>query len=250
MKKTFFTIILLAVVTILSAQSLQFEYEGTVYANNDVVVCTNTPNEFGEMVQEMQLRNLTSETLPVIVEREIVVMLEGTESSFCWGQCFAPFINVSPNPIDLPANSLSQPSELAFHYQVDPTYMGDPSQYVVGTSIFKFYAYPENNPDDKVCLEVHFTWNPANVSETTVSFGQAYPNPATTQINFDYSNNHGSVINVLIYNLLGQEVKSQLVSNTQGRISIAVDDLQPGIYFCSFRVDNEVVRTEKFTVKR
>ena len=45
-------------------------------------------------------------------------------------------------------------------------------------------------------------------------------------------------------------MKSQLVNSRQSRINISVNDLQPGIYFCSFQVNNEVVKTEKFIVKR
>jgi hypothetical protein len=112
-----------------------------------------------------------------------------------------------------------------------------------------YSAYDRANPDEKINIIVLFGPG-AGTEEHTIRLGQAYPNPASSQVHFDFSRNGNSNVNVVVYNLLGQEVKSQIASGNQGRISIAVDDLQPGIYFCSFRVDNEVVRTEKFIVKR
>ena len=54
----------------------------------------------------------------------------------------------------------------------------------------------------------------------------------------------------MVYNLLGQEVKSTVVNGTQGKVVITLDDFQSGIYFCSFFMDGEMVKTEKFIVKK
>ena len=67
---------------------------------------------------------------------------------------------------------------------------------------------------------------------------------------FDFKDNRADNIKTVVYNLLGQEVKSQFISGSQGRISIPVTDFQPGIYFCSFFVNEEMVATEKFIVKK
>lgn len=250
MKKTFFTLILLAATSFISAQSLRFEWEDVVYANNDIVICNASPNDWGEMVMEMGIRNLTNETIPVVVEKEHYKIVEGTQNSFCWGLCFSPDVFVSRPAKDLEGNTLSAPGELSFHYQVDPYYSGDSTSFLPGTTIVRYYAYPQDNPEDKVCLEVWFAYKANSVNESVLNLSLAYPNPATDMVHFDYSSNNGSVMNAVVYNLLGQEVKSQLVSGSHGSINIAVDDLQPGIYFCSILVDNMAVKTEKFIVKR
>lgn len=250
MKKTFFTLILLAAVSFLSAQSLQFEWEDKVYANNEIVICDASPNDWGEIIMDMGLRNLTNDTISVIVEKEHFKIVENTQNSFCWGLCFGPDTFVSRPAKDLAGNTLSGPGDLSFHYQVDPTYSGDSTSFLSGTTIVRYYAYPERNPEDKVCLEVWFAYNANSVNEGVLNLSVAYPNPATNVVHFDYSSNNGSVMNAVVYNLLGQEVKSQTVSGGYGRIDIAVDDLQPGIYFCSIMVDNTAVKTEKFIVKR
>ena len=248
-KKLLFTVSLLALVGMVSAQSLQFELDGTVFSNNQVIACDSlTP--WGEMIQEMQIRNLTNETQNVYIMKEEVEMVPGTQNQFCWGNCYLSTIFVSPNPLPVEALSLNDPilSGLSFHQILDPDYSMDPNNFAVGTSLIKYYAYTEVNPDDKVCITVQFAYNPVDVKENVIRIGQAYPNPSSSTVNFNLS--HAGVIEATVYNLLGQEVKSQLANATDDRISIAVDDLQPGIYFCSFKANNEVVKTEKFIVKR
>ncbi|MBR4391632.1 MAG: T9SS type A sorting domain-containing protein [Bacteroidales bacterium] len=248
LKKVLLSTALFALVGILSAQSLQFEYDGTVYANNEVVLCEAAPNSIGEMVMEMQLRNLTSEALQVIVEKEYIDIVEGTSNSFCWGLCFDESVFISPRPYELEAGAVSEHGILSFHYQLDPTYSG--TDLLVGTTIIKYYAYPASNPDDKTCIEVHFRYNPENVAENNVQIGKAYPNPASTQIQFDFKGQLHNNIKAVVYNLLGQEVKSTIVNGVQGKVVITLDDFQSGIYFCSFFMDGEMVKTEKFIVKK
>lgn len=247
-RKNLLTATLLVLAGILSAQSLQFEYEGTVCANNQVVVCETEPNSFGEMVLEMQLRNNTSDEVNVLVEKDPVSVVEGTLNSFCWGLCFDETVMISLRPVTLEAGTVSEPGMLSFHYQLDPTYTG--TNLLEGTTVIKYYAYPEDNPDDRTCVEVHFVYDPFNIAESRFEIGKAYPNPASTQIQFDFSGMTHQSINAVVYNLLGQEVKSTVVNGTQDKVVFALDDFQPGIYFCSFFIDGEAVKTEKFIVKK
>ena len=73
-----------------SAQSLQFEMDGRVFANNEVYVCEATPTSWGEIELKMQLRNLTDKQLNVVVEKEYVKIVDGTTNTFCWGLCLGP----------------------------------------------------------------------------------------------------------------------------------------------------------------
>lgn len=251
-KKALLTFTFAALVGVISAQSLRFGYydgwnEFHAYNNNEVVICETEPNEIGEIAFEAALQNLTSDPIDVIVEKEHIFIVDGTENSFCWGLCYSPATNVS-NPRTLDGNAVSILHELSFHHQIDPTYSGDPSQYIAGTSIVKYYAYPADNTSDRVCLEMHFKYDPSNVTENPVRLGHAYPNPASSMVYFDL--NVDSDVVVSVYNLLGQEVKTQRVGRDQNRVSIAVDDFQPGVYFCSFQINSETVSTEKFIVKR
>jgi len=58
-RKSIFTLMLLAVMGYVSAQSLQFEWDGHVYSEGETIECTNDEFGYGEYIQHMQLRNLT-----------------------------------------------------------------------------------------------------------------------------------------------------------------------------------------------
>ena len=249
-RKSIFALLLTAMVGMLSAQSLRYELEGEPLDNNAVVVCTSV-SEWGEMIQEMEIRNLTNGTLNVLVEKEEIQMVEGTSNSFCWGMCYTPQVVVSPIAIAVEANSLNDPLDggLSFHQNIDPTYSGDPNNFITGTSIVKYYAYPETDPEDRVCVEVWFAYGSESVSDLQVNIGQAYPNPATSTVSFNVQ--YPGTLEAIVYNLLGQEVMKQTVNGmTQGKLSFSVAELQAGIYFCSFVADGNPWKTEKFIVKK
>ena len=249
-KSIFFTLAFLAVMGWVSAQSLQFEKDGYVYSQGETVICTQV-EEWGEMIQEMQLRNNSSSSLDVMLMREVVQIVDETENSFCWGSCYAPSVNVSPRPVTMAAGELSAPGLLSFHHQIDLSYSGDPANFVEGTSIVKYYAYPFDNEDDKVCIEIHFVYDPNSVSEQSViNFGHAYPNPATSMVRFDYNLSSAENATVAVYNLLGQEVMRQSLNTLHGTAAFSVAELNEGIYFCNLFVNGQSVKTEKFIVKK
>ena len=236
MKKAFFTLALLAVTTLLSAQMLQFEHNGHVYQDGETII-SSFNEDFGEYVVEMNIRNLTDNEMNITVEQDVLEPAEGVMMQLCWGQCMIGEEHIVSRPVSVSAQTLS--TDIAsFH-----------CNFLEGeTGIVKaiYHAYDARVPESKISIIVLYGKN-ADTPEYSFSLGQAYPNPATSQVHFDLHSNNN--VNVVVYNLLGQEVKSQLVSGHQGRVNITVDDLQPGIYFCRFTINGEVVRTEKFIVK-
>ena len=236
MKKAFFTLALLAVTTLLSAQMLQFEHNGHVYQDGETII-SSFNEDFGEYVVEMNIRNLTDNEMNITVEQDVLEPAEGVMMQLCWGQCMIGEEHIVSRPVSVSAQTLS--TDIAsFH-----------CNFLEGeTGIVKaiYHAYDARVPESKISIIVLYGKN-ADTPEYSFSLGQAYPNPATSQVHFDLQSNNN--VNVVVYNLLGQEVKSQLVSGHQGRVNITVDDLQPGIYFCRFTINGEVVRTEKFIVK-
>lgn len=237
MKKTIFTLLLLAVVSLMSAQTLQFERDGEVYQDGQTIVASF---ELYEYVATMHIRNLTDNGQDVMVEQNVIETADGASAYMCWDQCSAPANHIVDGPVSIPAQSLSV-NELSCHVMFE----GEET----GVVLVAYTAYDRANPDESITINVLFGQY-AGTEEHTVTLGQAYPNPASSLVHFDFSGNGNSSVKAVIYNLLGQEVKSQSVNGAQGRISFSVDDLQPGIYFCSFQIGDEMVRTEKFFVKR
>ena len=241
-KRSIFTLLFLAVMGWVSAQSLRFELDGHVYEEGETIIC-NAPTEWGEYLQDMQMRNLTDQDLNVLVKKEVIEDLEGVSNYFCWGLCFGPDTYVSPNPVAVPANSVTSIGALSFHAMFD--------EEVFGKVQVRYSAYDERHPEDAVTINVIFHKSGEGVHEVSaVRFGQAYPNPASSVVNFDYNINASDRASVSVYNLLGQEVKSQQVNGVQGHLSVSVADLNEGIYFCKLFVNGCAVSTEKFVVKK
>ena len=232
-RKSLLTLVLLAFAGFVSAQSLQFELNGEVFAEGQEITCTNDEYGYGEIIQHMSVRNITNNDMAVVIEKEIIQDMEGAINTFCFGNCFGPDTFISPS-VRVAAQSLNE-DDLSFHVIfVQP-----------GCVIMKYYAYSEANPDDKVSIVVKFVYDPSGVSES-FTMGSAYPNPASTVVRFDI--NCEGVASVALYNLLGQEVMTQDVEN--GLVVLSVADLNEGIYFCNLKVNGQVVKTEKFIVKK
>ena len=232
-RKSLLTLVLLAFAGFVSAQSLQFELNGEIFADGQEITCTNDEYGYGEIIQHMSVRNITNNDMAVVIEKEIVEDMEGAMNTFCFGNCYGPETFISPS-VGVAAQSLNE-DDLSFHVIFEQP----------GCVIMKYYAYPEVNPDDKVSIVVKFVYDPTSVSET-FTMGAAYPNPASTVVRFDV--NCEGIASVALYNLLGQEVMTQDVEN--GQVVLSVADLNEGIYFCNLKVNGQVVKTEKFIVKK
>lgn len=241
-KKSILTLMLLATIGYVSAQSLQFELNGHVFYEGEAIEC-NT-EQWGEFTQEMQIRNLTSNDIDVLVEKEVIEDLEGTMNYFCWGMCFSSSVIVSPEAITVAANSLNDTETypLSFHTMFDDNVFG----YVV----VKYYAYDERHPEDRVSIIVKFHKSGEGVEDNLrpMEMSQAYPNPASSTVNFDYY--FDGNLTAVVCNLLGQEVLRQELNNNDGQMSLSVADLNDGIYFCTMMVNGRAWTTQKFVVKK
>lgn len=239
-RKSIFTFIFMALIACASAQTLQFELDGEVLDDGQMVYCTEIDPDFGEYIQEMQLRNISGSDLNVVVEREIIDVPEGGVTYFCWGMCFSPTVDVSPAVL-MSAGALSLPGELGFHYM--PAALSD-------VAFVKYYAYDERHADERVSVIVAYNTAESVAEKPVANFGHAYPNPASSVVHFDYELSASDAVSVSVYNLLGQEVLSQKLNSLQGQVTISVADLNEGIYFCNLVVNGQALKTEKFVVKK
>lgn len=246
MKKSLLTVALLAVWSLVSAQSLRFELDGYVYADGEEVVCVEKDLMMGEIAQEFQIHNVSENDINVVVMKEVLEPLEGVEHTFCWGLCFGPNTLVSP-PLLMEAGTFSEEGGFSVHAQnFDPYFTGDPAQWIQGSTVVKYTAYDLDNEDDKVSLVVRFVSDLSSVDENEMSLSRAYPNPASSMVRFDV--NCEDAASVVLYNVTGREVMRQNVEN--GQVVLSVSDFEDGIYLCNLVVNGRVVRTEKFVVAK
>ena len=238
-KKSILTLMLLAAIGYVSAQSLRFELNGTVYEDGAAIECTT--EEWGEYTQEMQIRNLTSNDIGVLIEKEVIEDLEGTMNYFCWGMCFSSNVIISPDALTVAANSLNT-DPLSFHAMYEDD--------VYGYVVVKYYAYDERHPDERVSIIVKFHKSGVGLEDNSrpMTMSQAYPNPASSVVNFNYD--FDGSLTAVVYNILGQEVLRKDLNANNGQMSLSVADLNDGIYFCTMLVNGSAYTTQKFVVKK
>lgn len=238
-KKSIIALLLFAVCGFASAQSLRFECNGTIYAEGETVICDSL--SFGEYVQMFRVRNLTDAPLNVKLTKETVQDIQGVSHFFCWGSCYMPETITTPRPVEIPAGSLSD--EMTLHALFDEGIYGD--------VIVKYSVFDEAAPEQRTSIIVKFHKTGTGIEEPMqCNLGHAYPNPASSMVYFDYEIPLTGSATLSVYNLVGQEVMSHQLHQVEGRMSLPVDNLNEGIYFCNLTVNGQVVKTEKFIVKK
>ncbi len=119
-----------------------------------------------------------------------------------------------------------------------------------GSTSVRYYAYDPNIEGSRISIIIVYN-SGENVSERVFAdMGCAYPNPASSNVHFNYELSAGVQASVSVYNLLGQEVLQQDLNALNGQAIFSVADLNEGIYFCNLKVEGRTVKTEKFVVKK
>lgn len=76
---------------------------------------------------------------------------------------------------------------------------------------------------------------------------KVYPNPATTQINFQIQNNNDGVYEVIVYNFLGKRIDD--LKSVSGLYTLSLDKYYSGIYIYQLRDSRgNLVESGKFNV--
>jgi hypothetical protein len=112
----------------------------------------------------------------------------------------------------------------------------------------------DGNPNDSVCINVQFLAGYAGIDEdlaSQVKFSEAYPNPASNKVSFNYAlpAQLSSGATLVLRNLLGSEVKTAVITDKQGKLTLDVTDVQAGVYFYSLIVDNTTLVTRKLVIR-
>lgn len=248
MKKIILSIFTIGFALTMQAQSLSLLIEGAPIADNDTLeVFGEIPHPDGiyyEIVAHARVKNNTDRSVNVLVERITIDTVTGSMNQFCWVQCFAPWVSVSPTPYTIGAYDTTAEDVFSGHYL---------PQEQLGTSLLKYVFYLESDPDDKISMVVKYIIEPNSLDDNqhVVQFGNAYPNPARDFASFDYvlpSSNSDATLK--IYNLLGQPIMEKQLSGSNGTLKLSVADLKDGIYLYALQVNDQIVLTRKLFVKK
>ena len=108
-------------------------------------------------------------------------------------------------------------------------------QSVIGTVTHGFVVqqgFQQSN------LEKRIQQNSISISTT------AYPNPFKDVVNFSFSKSPGNDINIVVFDLMGRLVHSEVVKNQNNSVSIALNNLPSAEYFVKLTSNNYIFSTK------
>jgi len=251
MKKfTFLFTILIFLATGLSAQ-YTLSWDGEVLG--DTVTIQDVPTAT-EMIFEAILTNNSDNTVAFQLQRRLIVLLEGTTTSYCWGtSCFPPnntdTIDVARDTVVLAAGEATPEGKFSGHYLAEDFGQLD----VIGTSMVEYKFFNAENPDENVTVVVKFVTTPDGIVDQLMNnafISDLYPNPATSFVNINYDlPQEVTSASVRIVNILGSVVKNEVLNKNATSLRMDISDLTNGVYFYSIVINNEVYKTKKLIVK-
>ena len=222
-------------------QSLSLSHNGNTINNGDEVTIFGDSTYNNTIYSYIDVTNNTSNDVDVLVKKVELSLVSGAENTFCWGVCYTPSTYVSPNAVTIASNSTTSD----FYGEYMPK--GN-----LGESKIMYVFYPENDENDSTAIVVNYKATGVGVEENSFNpdLGDAYPNPADNKVFFEYDlQNPVDNAKIIIRNMIGSIVKEKRLSQSSGKISFDMYDLNEGVYFYSYIIDNEIYITRKLVVK-
>ncbi|MDX2248188.1 MAG: T9SS type A sorting domain-containing protein [Bacteroidia bacterium] len=230
----------------IQAQSLIFL---SAPAADSVIAVDLIPNqgtaEEGEYKIYFNLINTTNDTVTVQADRLLNDMTPGHGSFFCWDLCYDSTGTSSVTPIDI--------------YPADTTRFG---QYLIlrpngKPGISEVVMRFTNIANGEDFAEVTYKFNVGGVSgvedliDPRKALGLIYPNPASAEVFVPYELPLGvKNAQIVLYNLIGQKVKTQKLNGFSGISNLKTESLKSGIYFLYLNVDGRDITSRKIVISR
>ncbi len=227
----------------LQAQSLSLSYSGGPIQPGSTIQIMGNPMD-DPIQMDIQTTNNTSVPVSVKIRKIINAgdTISGTTNTFCWGVCYPPNIYLSPNALTI------DPGATVDEFDGDYTPAG-----INGISTISYVFFNTADTNDAVKVTVQYNASPTGVAEKLlekVNFSSAYPNPASKNVNFNYSLPVDfNSANLTISNILGTVVREVKINNISGSLQIPVSELSDGIYFYSLKVNEQLLLTKKMIVR-
>ena len=218
----------------LQAQSLELIGDSYVSGNPGIPIASH-----------IIVKNITSASIDVRCQKNIIDTAAGTQNYFCWGiNCWPSSTFVSPIPDGLRTIPAGYADTNNFTGYYDAAFSGSPSQ---ARAVVEYCFYPVGNISDSTCLTVHYNDNTSSITENIreVVLGDFYPNPSENLTRINYVADNNSYLQIL--DILGNKIQSFDLDNS-GVLEIPTTHFSSGIYFGSLISNNRVVSVKKIII--
>jgi hypothetical protein len=230
-------------IVVVEDHSFEITYSDAALVNNQEISALFEPSHDPAEISAL-VKNINTIPVSIKVRKYDLSLMTNATSNICWGpSCYPPFIYDTPDSVLL-ANGAT-----------DNTFRGDYVHGgVQGSSRVRYTFYNIDNPNDTLSFIVNYTVGYVGIGDVIINtpeISNAYPNPASGNVNFDYklpASTKNAAIKVT--NLLGTVIEELTLDKTEGKASFNVSSLKNGIYFYSLMINNSATTTRKFVVKR
>lgn len=174
----------------------------------------------------------------VKVKRTVLSVVPGTTNFFCWDLCYSAGTSQSIGTVTIAA------TDTVTVFSADYNPAGN-----VGTSYINYKFYNDDDTTEFANVIVKFTSGIVGIEEQQAAISNAYPNPASSQITFDYvvGQNEG---NIIITDLTGKVVRTSILPANSTKHVVDLNGLTEGIYIYSFYSKNKAIATKKFLINK
>lgn len=198
-------------------------------------------------INEFLVNNTNANSGSYKVRRFILTMDAGDATQFCWGgTCYGFGTDISTYNQGIAAGDSVNFSQGGFHSD----FISGPAN-VIRKVYYKVYNTNTSFPADTAGFTIQYNPTAAGIDEQVLAgtISNVYPNPASsfTSVKYDVSA-ASQKARIVIYNMLGKQVKEITLTDKQGTAKIATDDLTSGVYFYSLIVDDKSISTHKIVV--
>lgn len=215
---------------------------GTTFSNGDTVILA-LPSMYKDSVVTVHFnaKNEGSTTFMAKVRRTTMMSATGSENSFCFGLgCYPPQTSLSE------AVSMGVSDEKDIKAEYFPTGSTD-------VTIIRYSAFDVANVADSAWVYLYLDLNSAtSIESSRVAFeiSKAYPNPANNIVHVDYNFSPSiGKVQFMVSDVLGSIVKKFELTESNGKLNVATDNLENGVYFYSFSTESDVLSTKKLIVR-
>ena len=127
---------------------------------------------------------------------------------------------------------------------------------VPGNSSIKLKFYNVADINDQVEVEINYSIKDKikegilHISDV-IELSDVFPNPVKEKAIFNYNYlNPDKEVRIVIHSVLGSIIGEFNLSPYESRLSVPVEDYNPGVYFYTLYIENEGVATKKMVVRK
>ena len=195
---------------------------------------TNTDYSFA-----LQVKNISAVKCVSRIRKYYVDTVQGTSNYFCWDGCYFKWVMVS-NPVTIKPSEIFEGLDL--HYNCAK---------LQGQTRMKYVVYNDANRNDSIGFDVIFISSITGIGETADAGAEVrgYPNPASSTVNFAYTNLSGDMASIVMKNVVGQEICRIPATASSGEIRWDVSAYPNGIYFYTIESGKQIKSTRKLIIQ-